>query len=117
MMRINSMTVKEFANKFDFEILCGDDSLNREIETGYCCDLLSLVMGRAPSDCVWLTIMGNLNAVAVASLADISAILLCEDVKMDADGLKKAKEEDIAVLSTSLPIFQTVCKISEIFDF
>lgn len=109
------MTVKELATKYGFNIVNGENSLDREIETGYCCDLLSLVMGRAPSDSVWLTVMGNLNAVAVASLADISVILLCEGVRMDEEGLKKAKEEDIAILSTPLPVFDAVCKISEIF--
>lgn len=110
------MTVKEFADKFGFKIISGSESLKREITCGYCCDLLSLVMGRAPADSVWLTVMGNMNAVAVASLADISAILLCEGVAMDDEGRKKAESEDICVLSSQQPVFEVACKISEIFN-
>ena len=31
-------------------------------------DLLSLAMARAPADCAWVTVMGNMNTVAVATL-------------------------------------------------
>ena len=63
------MTVRELAAACGFEILCGGGE--REVAGGvYCCDLLSIVMGRAPADCAWVTVMGNLNSIAVAVMAE-----------------------------------------------
>ena len=43
-------------------------SPDREIKGAYVGDLLSWVMGKAEADNVWVTIMSNLNVIAVASL-------------------------------------------------
>ena len=59
---------------------------DREIVGGYAGDLLSWVMGRAEPDSAWMTIMSNRNIVAVATLSDVSAIILTEGVEPD-DGV------------------------------
>ena len=69
------MTGKELAAACGFTLACGTGE--REIEGGiYCCDLLSIVMGRAPADGLWVTVMGNLNSIAVAVLSDSACILV-----------------------------------------
>lgn len=83
----------------------------RDVSRVFCCDLLSIAMSRAPSDSVWVTVMGNKNTVAVASLADVACIVLAEGVSMDRDSLEKASEEGIAVLSTELPVFDMALNI------
>ena len=42
---------------------------DREIERVFCCDLLSVAMARAPEGCAWVTVIGNANAVAVATFS------------------------------------------------
>jgi hypothetical protein len=42
----------------------------KEITGGYTGDLLSWVMGRASCGNAWITIMSNINIIAVASLLD-----------------------------------------------
>ncbi|MEG2454029.1 MAG: hypothetical protein RSB20_04105, partial [Clostridia bacterium] len=54
-------------------------SLENELEGGYCGDFLSFVMSRAPASCVWFTVMTNLNVAAVASLASVGCVVICED--------------------------------------
>ena len=78
---------------------------SREINGGYCGDLLSWVMGRAEEGNLWFTIMGNLNAVAVASLVDVAAIVLCDGVTLEETVLQKAKEEGINIYATELPVY------------
>ena len=94
------MDVRKTAERCGFEIVAGEEALARDISGVYCCDLLSFAMGRAPEDCAWVTVMGNMNSVAVASLADVACIVLCDGVRPDA-------EEDIAVLCSGLPAFET----------
>ena len=101
------MKVNEAAAKCGFEIAAGDDALTRDISGIYCCDLLSFAMGRAPEGYAWLTVMGNMNSVAVASLADVACIVLCDGVRPDAEMKKKADQQDIAVLCSRLPAFET----------
>ena len=66
---------------------------DREISKVFCCDLLSIAMGKAPADCVWVTVMGNKNTLAVATLADAACIVLAEGIGMDEGTLEKAAEE------------------------
>ena len=92
-------------------LACGDPE--RKISKIFCCDLLSLAMGRLPADGVWVTVMGNRNTLAVASLADAACIVLAEGVSLDSETVEKAKEEGISVLATDLPVFDIALKIHE----
>ncbi len=83
----------------------------REIDGVYIGDLLSWVMGRAQSGNAWITIMSNLNVLAVASLADVSCLVLAEGVTLEEEILLAAKEKGINVLSSSLPAFETAQKL------
>lgn len=105
------MTAKELATKLKLTVLGTCDGADREIGGVYCCDLLSLVMGKAPADCAWLTVMGNVNAVAVATLADIGCIILCHGIPMDEEGLSKANVQEVAVFQSALPVFETAKQI------
>ena len=83
----------------------------RETSRVFCCDLLSIAMGKAPADGVWVTVMGNRNTLAVASLTDTACIVLAEGVSLDEGTISKASEEGIAVLSTDLPAFDIALEI------
>jgi hypothetical protein len=73
---------------------------------GYCCDLLSWVMAHGKRNGAWITVQTHLNTVAVASLLDLSCIIIPEDIEVNEQTLSKADEEGIAVLSTSLTGYQ-----------
>ena len=69
------MRVLELAQTLGWDLASGDGA--RELTGGvYCCDLLSIVMGRAPANSLWVTVMGNVNAMAVASLADTACVVI-----------------------------------------
>lgn len=105
------MTVKELIETECFKVLHGDKNLTRTISRPYCCDLLSLAMGSAPSGCAWVTVMGNVNTLAVAALADAACVILAQGISLDEYALKKAKEQDITVLQSTEPVFETALEI------
>ena len=72
----------------------------------YIGDLLSWVMGRAQSGDIWITIMNNINIVAVAALTDCAAILLCEGVSVSPEIAAKAKTEGVAIFSSDKTAFE-----------
>ena len=80
----------------------------KEVEEGYCGDFLSFVMQRAPEGSVWFTVMTNINVAAVASLTGVSAIVVCEGSKSDAQLVERIKNTDVALLETDLDIFGAV---------
>lgn len=95
------MTVSEFIHNANLKVLTKPDFNDREINGCYVGDLLSWVMGRAEQDNVWITIMSNINIVAVAALVDMSCIVLAEGVAVEDDIIKKADEQGIIILSTT----------------
>lgn len=107
------MTVKELANAFDYEILCLPDEA-REIRGGYAGDLLSWVMGRLDADSAWVTIMSNVNIIAVATLADPSCIILSEGVSPDEGVLARAEQQGINVLSAKKPTFEVCADLASV---
>jgi hypothetical protein len=58
--------------------------------------------------------MGNINSIGVAVLADIACIILVENAPLDADALKKATENDIAVLRSSKPAYDIAVSVSKL---
>ena len=107
------MTVKELAAALDCKVFCMPDG-DREITGGYAGDLLSWVMGRANSGDVWVTIMSNVNIVAVASLADPSCILVSEGVELDDEIVHKAMSVGVNVLGSKEDTFALCARISKL---
>jgi len=99
------MTVYDLIHKGDFKVLNEGDNPNREISVPFCCDLLSIAMGRMPTNSAWVTVMGNINTLAVATLADAACIILAEGSVLDEPARNKAEEQGITVFLTDLPIF------------
>ncbi len=100
------MTIADLLKKPEIRTLTEIPDPTREIKGGYAGDLLSWVMGRAKPDDIWITIMNNINIVAVATLTDVSAIILCEGVDAPSDVIAKANEEDVLILQTEMPAFE-----------
>ena len=74
-------------------------------------DVVNIAMGRAPSGCAWVTVMGNMNTLAVAALTDAACVILAEGAVLDEVAKKKAVDQEITVLSTEMPIFEAALKI------
>lgn len=104
------MTVNELAALQGFSpVVIGDGE--REIGGIYIGDLLSWVMGRAKADDAWITIMSNINIVAVASLADVACIILAEGVNLDLAVTETAKAKGVNIISSQLPAYETAVAI------
>ncbi|MBW7572544.1 DRTGG domain-containing protein [Caproiciproducens faecalis] len=108
------MTVKELAETLSLTVLAGKDSLNRPVTGGYTGDLLSWVMARLPENAAWLTVMGNINAVAVASLKDAACIILTDSAPLDEQARDKARELDLAVLTSRKNSYELGLKLAEL---
>ncbi len=107
------MTVRELTERLGYRVFCLSDG-EREIMGGYAGDLLSWVMGRLEADHAWVTIMSNVNVIAVATLADPSCIILSEGVAPDEGVIEKARENGINLLGTEATTFSVCAEISSL---
>ena len=103
------MKINELIKNLNADIV-NVSNADRDINGGYCGDFLSVVMGKAPEDSGWFTIMNNQNVAAVATLTDVSVVILCDGVKPDALLEKKVKDVGINCLTTDYTVFDAVKK-------
>ena len=107
------MTVSELVAELGLEVIVMGDK-DREITGGYSCDLLSWVIGRANPGDAWITVIGNINTIAVSILADTSCIILAENSAIDPQATKRAETEGVTVLRSSKNAFQLSFEIGRL---
>ena len=107
------MTVTDLQNDLSLAAVTLPEG-DREAEGVYSGDLLSWVMGRAQSGNVWLTIMSNLNIVAVATLADVACILLCEGVTPEEAVRATAEAKGVNILTTEMTAYEAAKRLAEL---
>ena len=94
------MTIRETVSMLGAEVL-QDQFEDAPLAGAYTSDLLSDVMANAKEGGALITIQAHKNTVAVATLVNISVIILCNNRPIqDEDMLEAAKDEGIAVIRT-----------------
>ena len=94
------MTLKELIANLGLECFTDTTLPETPVTSAYTGDLLSDVMGNAPSGSVWITIQTHLNVVAVASLKEMAAIIFANGRTPEAGTIKKCNEENIVLLGS-----------------
>lgn len=107
------MTVSELANLASLSTIAMPDP-DREVKGAYIGDLLSWVMGRADEGNAWITIMSNSNVAAVATLADVSCVILAEGVMPDDGVADIAKAKGINLLSSGDSAYEIAKRLSAV---
>lgn len=90
--------------------------INEEINVDgvYIGDLLSLVISKGNKDNIWITIQTHLNIIAVASLIELSAIIVVEGMEIDEDTINKARNLNIPLYRTSQGAYEVACKLNNL---
>ena len=105
------MTVDGLCNALSFEVVSQEE--DREVNGVFCCDLLSVVMARAPENSVWVTVIGNVNTIAVASLTDVACIILAEGFFFDDAAISAAKGK-VTLLRSGEPVYETAVSVGKL---
>lgn len=105
------MKINQLAEKLNLRVLT-DPAEDREITGCYSGDLLSWVMSKAQPGDVWLTVMGNINAVAVAVLTECACIVLTENAALDDVAKEKAELQGVCILQSDKNAYELSVAIS-----
>lgn len=73
--------------------------------SGFTCDLLSVVLANSPKDSIWITVQRHINIIAVATLREITGIIVSQGFEPTQDVIDKANEEGIYLLGSNLDSF------------
>jgi hypothetical protein len=102
------MELQEIIKSLSLKVETPSADLNREVKGAYVSDMLSDVIGNSKEGFLWVTIQVHLNIIAVASLKNLSGIILVNGRVPAEDTLKKALAENIPIMTTPLPAFDLV---------
>jgi len=110
------MTVRGVVEKLDLKIFSGENGLDNLVTGGYVSDLLSDVMGNANEGQIWVTLQTHKNIMAIASLKDLSAIIIVKGLNPEVDCIEKSNEEGIPILGTSDFTFEMSGKLFKLME-
>ncbi|MFZ5648700.1 MAG: DRTGG domain-containing protein [Bacillota bacterium] len=82
------------------------ETVRRTVTGAYCGDLLSDVLARAEQGDLWITIHRHRSVIAVASLLNLSGVVITGNRMPGQDTLESAEKEGIPLFTTRLDNFQ-----------
>lgn len=103
---IDALNLKVYTTSRDFSAI--------EPSCGYASDLLSCVMAGASKHSIWVTLQAHGNIVAVATLLDLTAVIITENALPDESIIEKANDEGVALLGTAHSSFYVIGKLWEL---
>jgi len=106
------VTISNISEALKLSLVTG--SMDKEFDGVYVGDLLSRAMSHVEADNLFVTIMANVNVIAVASLTEAAAVILCEDVRLPKEAIEAADTNGITVLTTPLTAYEVCCTVHDL---
>lgn len=94
------MNIADIAGITESTVKTPNVKLERDVDCGYACDLLSWVMAHGAKNMAWVTVQTHMNVIAVATLMDMSLVIAPEGISFPQNVIDKADEEGIALLES-----------------
>jgi hypothetical protein len=110
------MTIENVINELDLQVFAGVNKTGRQVKGAYVSDLLSDVMGKAREGELWITMQTHKNIIAVASLKDLSAILIVNGGLPEEETIAAAEQEGVILLGTGDRSFSTCGKLYKMME-
>lgn len=103
------MNLKQISDQLKLTLLT-QTGVVEDIPVGsaYTSDLLSCVMAGAKPASVWITLQAHMNVIAVATLLEISAVIITENAIPEPAIIQKANEQGVILFSTPETSY-TIC--------
>jgi hypothetical protein len=110
------ITIEDIIQELTLTVYSGSGKLQNQVKGAYASDLLSDVMGRAKEGDLWITMQTHKNIIAVASLKDLSAILIVNGGQPEEETIATAESEGVVLLGTRERSFATCGKLYKMME-
>jgi hypothetical protein len=105
------MNLAKLAQELNLHNLTPEVAPDGDITAGYASDLLSDVLAHAPAGGVLITVQVHLNVVAVASHANLRAVIFTSNRIPEPEVLDRASSEGISLYASSEDTFDIVGRL------
>ncbi|NCB74426.1 MAG: hypothetical protein EOM51_06770 [Clostridia bacterium] len=102
------MLIKEIQKILDAQLLVGESLLDTEVHTACGSDMMSDVLAFVKDQAVLITGLLNQQAIRTAAMMDMVCVIFVRGKQPSEEILEVAKENGIAVMTTSYRMF-TAC--------
>ena len=106
------MRVKDILSS-DYILITDESTIENEILGIYTTDLLSQAIKNMSEGELLITIISHGTTVALAMMIDLSSIIIAEDKNISKEMVDKANDAGIAILKTSLKVYEVVIDLKE----
>ncbi|NWJ50898.1 MAG: PucR family transcriptional regulator ligand-binding domain-containing protein [Bacteroidetes bacterium] len=100
------MKVGQIAELLDGKVVCGQELLDRNVNSVFASDLMSDVLTLKSDDLVLMTGLGNVQTIRTAEMSDISTIIFVRNKKVNQDMLELAAENDMILIECPYSMFR-----------
>ncbi len=94
-------------------VVLGDTT--KEVHAYYAGDFLSFAISKQEENCMWFTVMNNVNVAGVATLTDCSLIVICDGIQPDEQLVEKAKAEKLNICTVEAPMYDAIVRYMRSF--
>ena len=106
------MNLIDVVKELELTPLTNSENINEiQVSNAYQSDLLSCVMNGGGEKSIWITLINNINIVAVAKLLDISAIIITENAIPAEATIERANMEGINLFLTTKGNYEVAGKL------
>jgi predicted transcriptional regulator len=100
------MTLRDIQRLLDAEVLCGEHLLDREVSTGFACDLVSEMLAFAGSGNLIITSLKNPHVIHTAEVMDAVGVIFVGGRNPNPTLTKQIGDSQIPLLATDLLMFK-----------
>jgi hypothetical protein len=100
------MTLKDIREILDADVLCGEHLLDREVKTGFACDLISEMLASASSGTLLITSLKNPHVIHTAEVMDAVGVIFVGGKTANISAMTEVGSSRIPLLATDFLIFK-----------
>lgn len=92
----------------DYRLLTSEESINNKFKGIYATDLLSSAIKHIKDKVALVTIISTQTAISLSVMLDLEVVIIPADQSMEDIVIRRANQEGIAVISTSLKAHEVI---------
>jgi predicted transcriptional regulator len=100
------MKIEQIAELLNGKVVCGEEFLDRCVNSVFASDLMSDVLTLRSDDLLLMTGLGNVQTIRTAEMSDINTIIFVRNKKVNEDMLKLAAENDMVLIECPYSMFK-----------
>ena len=105
------MKIRDIVNLLDAKVLCGEELLDKEVNSAFGCDMMSDVLAFVKEQAVLITGLCNPQVVRTAEMMDMRCIVFVRGKMPPEEVVDLARESGIVILATNERMYASCGKL------